>query len=522
MKYLPSDVSTFSTMITGNYLYVDKTQIIYKLFSGGDRYYFLSRPRRFGKSLLISLLKELFLSNRKLFTNLWIDTADYAWNYHPVIHLDFSIIANATPEQLSINLAWTIDTIAQEYEIDTRHAPSAEAKFNMLITHLAKRHGPNSVVVLVDEYDKPLIDHLQDSDVAHRQRSILKNFYGVLKGVDEHLRAIFITGVSKFSKTSIFSGINNLNDISLDAEVAQLLGYTQEEISRNFSEYIADIAQEQGTSSSEILEGMRTWYNGYRFSDADIKVYNPFSILYYLKKKKFLNFWIESGTPFFLIKLLKKEFTFLENLETAELSRNSLGTFDIDQIPLVTLLFQTGYLTITDYDAATDKFTLGYPNLEVKESFNKYIVAALTKSHTPAIEKAVSQLVAALKNDDIDTFCSVLESLFANIPYNLHIEQESYFHSLFQFLGTLLGLEIQSEVLTDKGRIDLVITTQSTVFVFELKFDAQAEQALQQIEKQKYYERYTIKRKKIMLVGLAFNYVDNKLVLDWKTRTISV
>ncbi len=327
----------------------------------------------------------MFLGNRALFRNLWIDTTDYTWKYHPVIHLDFATIAHATPEQLSINLAWTLDTIAMEYQIDTKQAPSAEAKLVMLITHLSKQYGPNSVVILIDEYDKPLIDHLHALDIAHQQRDILRNFYDVLKGMDAYLRAIFITGVSKFDKTSIFSGINNLNDISLDKEAAQLLGYTHDEITTYFSDYIEIIAQEEAMPASHIIDEMRKWYNGYRFSEEDVKVYNPFSILYYLKKKKFINYWFESGTPFFLIKLLKKEFMFLENIQEDTLSRASLGTFDIDHIPLVTLLFQTGYLTITDYDKTSDKFRLGYPNIEVEESFNKYLLAALTRAHIPAI-----------------------------------------------------------------------------------------------------------------------------------------
>ncbi len=507
-------------MITGNYLYIDKTRSIYQLFSKGARYFFLSRPRRFGKSLLISVLKELFTGNRELFKDLWIDSSDYVWTEHPVIHLDFSTIAHATPEQLSINLSWKLHTIAAAYGINVEAAPSAEAKFEMLITELAKKHGPNSVVILIDEYDKPLIDHLNDLEVAHKQREVLRNFYDVLKGMDAHLKAIFITGVSKFSKTSIFSGINNLNDISLDAEATDLLGYTQQEITSYFSHYIQEIAQENKLNDSDIIEAMRTWYNGYRFSDAEIKVYNPFSILYYLKKKKFINFWFESGTPFFLVKLLKKEFLFLDSLSQDELSRESLGTFDIENIPLVTLLFQTGYLTIIDYNKVTDKFTLGYPNIEVEESFNKYLVAALTKTHTPAVEKSVTALARALQLNDIDAFCAALQSLFAHIPYTLHVDQERYFHALFQFLGILLGLEIQSEVLTNRGRIDLVISLPNRTYIFELKMNGDAQKALEQIEQKKYYERYLVQQKPITLVGLSFNTKDGTVALNWKKKEL--
>lgn len=271
-KYLPTDVSTFSTMIAGNYVYVDKTQWIYNLFTSGSRYYFLSRPRRFGKSLLVSTLKELFTGNKELFKNLWIYTSDYTWQYHPVIYIDFASIAHSNPQELLLNLSWTLDTIAKVYTINIQNAPSTQAKLYLLVKLLAEKYGPNSVVILIDEYDKPLLDHLHNLETAEKQREVLRSFYDTLKGLDTYLRAIFITGVTKFSKTSIFSGINNLNDISLDQEAAQLLGYTQEEIKTYFSEYIEDIAKEEKKPIDNVIELMRQWYNGYRFSDQPLNV----------------------------------------------------------------------------------------------------------------------------------------------------------------------------------------------------------------------------------------------------------
>lgn len=519
-KYLPTDVSTFSTLINGNYIYVDKTDQMYRLFSGGSRYYFLARPRRFGKSLFISTLKEFFSGNKALFEGLTVSNVGYTWPVYPVIHLDFSSIAHATPEQLQTNLAWTIDLIGKQYGIDTKDAPSAQAKLTLLLMHLKKQFGPNSVVMLVDEYDKPLIDHLHDTSMAYKQQAILRSFYDTLKGMDEYMRAIFITGVSKFSKTSIFSGINNLNDISLDEIAAQLLGYTQPEITHYFSEYIEKISHKENISHDQIFENMREWYNGYRFSELDLKVYNPFSILYYLHKKKLINYWFESGTPFFLVQLLKKEFTALENIGFDSLSRESLGTFDIENIPLITLLFQTGYLTIVDYDPATDKFRLDFPNNEIRESFNKYLLTMLTSTHTPALEKTVSRMKQALQAGDVDSFCSLLQSLFAHIPYSLHIERESYFHSLFQFLAVLLDFESHAEVLTDKGRIDMVIKIDPYVYIIELKYNVDPSKALEQIERKRYYERYQLNQGKIILLGISFHYVTDKLQLAWKAKEL--
>jgi hypothetical protein len=521
MKYLPIDINTFRTMITGNYIYVDKTKYIYDLFSRGSRYYFLSRPRRFGKSLLISTLKELFLGNKDLFKDLWIYTSDYSWEQFPIVHLDFALIAHATPQELSSNLSWTLDTLAQDQGINTKEAPSAQAKLSTLVMNLAKKYAPHKVVVLIDEYDYPLLTHLHDLNKAKEIQIILKNFYGTLKGLDAHLRAIFITGVSKFAKTSIFSGINNLNDISLDAEAAQLLGYTHNELQTYFSNYIQEIALEKNQSPEAILSDMERWYDGYRFSEKSIKVYNPFSVLYFLKKKRLLNYWFESGTPSFLINLLKKQYEVLKDIPKVEISRSSLGTFEIENIPLIPLLFQTGYLTITDYDEETRRFSLGYPNLEVEESFTKYLIASLAQTSIITIDNAIISLKRALDTNDIKSFCSHLQTLFAQIPYTLHKESESYYHALFQFLMSLVSIESQSEILTNVGRIDLVIITAKYIYIFELKFNESPDVALQQIKDKHYYERYLNKGKDIILVGISFNHQKHALHIECKEEIFS-
>lgn len=517
MKKLPIDVSTFKTIIDYDYLYIDKTEHIYTIVTK-SRYYFLSRPRRFGKSLLISTLKEVFLGNKELFKDLWIYKSDYTWESHPVIHLDFSVIAHETVPELKLSLSWTLMQIAEKYGINIAKAPTPQDKFSTLIEQLAKR---NSVVILVDEYDKPLLDHIQDVKRAETQRNFLKTFYDVLKGMDEYLKAIFVTGVSKFSKTSIFSGINNLNDISLDKEAAQLLGYTQEEIDSYFPDYIAEVTQEQNVQAQEVLHIMRQWYNGYRFSDQEIKVYNPFSILYYLHKKRLANYWFASGTPSFLINLLKNQYQSLQDLHEVEMSTDSLGTFDLTNIPLVPLLFQAGYLTITDYNPTSRKFKLGYPNLEVEESLKKYIVAALSETNPVTVDTTLSKLITALHDNNIDAFCSHLQALFAHIPYTLHINKESYYHSLFQLILSLLPLESYSEVLTDKGRIDTVAITKTHIYIFELKFNTDAIKALEQIKEQKYYERYMFANKHIVLIGISFNQKQKKLALSWHIEYLS-
>ena len=292
MKNLPLDISTFSTMIKEDYLYVDKTEYIYNLFKTKRRYFFLSRPRRFGKSLLISTLKELFSGNKELFKNLWIGKqADFNWQEHPIIHLDLSLADNETSQELKISLKYMLDGVAEKLGVDISKAYSPKTKLKLLVEKLAVK---NTVVVLIDEYDKPILDHIHNPKRAQAQRVALKSFYDAFKGLDAHLRAIFITGISKFSKTSIFSGLNNLYELSNDPEGAALTGYTEAELTTYFADYIADYSLIENQKYARVLDTIRYWYNGYQFSSEPIKVYNPFSIMYFFQRKAFQNYWFES------------------------------------------------------------------------------------------------------------------------------------------------------------------------------------------------------------------------------------
>lgn len=517
MKYLPLDLSTFSTMITGNYIYVDKTKHIYNLFSGGSRLYFFSRPRRFGKSLLISTLKEFFLGNRSLFKGLWIDSSDYQWTKHPVIHLDFANIGHDTADNLQKNLSWRLQEIAHEYNIDISAAPSVHAQLGSLIKQLAQT---NKVVILIDEYDKPILDHISNLEKADEMKKAIAGMYDVIKSMDEHIRAIFVTGVTKFAKTSIFSGMNNLNDISFSPQSAELVGYTQDELIHYFSEHIDAIAHTNQTSRDDVLTTMKTWYNGYRFSELPIKVYNPFSTLYYLSKNKLANYWFKSGTPTFLIHLIQKQYVDLEQIPTAAIKSDNLETFTLDNIPLIPLLFQAGYLTINDYNAKNDKIVLSYPNYEVEESFIKHIVVSLTNATPVVVDTATDKLLKALSINDLGTFCSILQTLFSRIPYTLHIKKEAYYHSIFQFLISLLILESQSEVLTNIGRIDSVINTDTYIYIFELKINKKPQEALEQILTKKYYESYTMHNKPIVLVGLIFNTKNDNFTVTYISKEL--
>ena len=518
LKELPIYISSFKDMIEGNFLYIDKTKHIYDLFNGYKQYYFLSRPRRFGKSLLVSTLKELFSGNKELFKDLWIYNSDYNWQEYPVIHLDFSQIPHLTAQELRKNLNDELNIIATNYNINLKYNDTPESSLKELIENLS---NINKVVILIDEYDKPILDHLNNIEEAEKQREILRSFYGVIKGQDANLRSVLLTGVTRFAKTSIFSGLNNLNDITLKPESAQLLGYTQDELLKYFMSYIEIFAKKLNISNQELLKELKKYYNGYRFSKVDLKVYNPFSVLYSLNDQEITNYWFTSGTPTFLIHLVSNQYYSLETLDQVEISINNLDNFDIEDIDLVTLLFQTGYLTISDYNQLTHKVKLNFPNYEVEYSFTNFLVKALSKVSQNKLSLLSSQLIKALENNNIPEFCYKLEILFSSIPYSIISgEKESYYHALLQFLFSLLSLESQSEILTNNGRIDLALETKEYVYIFEFKLNKSAQIALEQIKDKKYYHRFLDKNKKIILVGLNFINSKDQTELEFITEDV--
>jgi len=508
MKKLPIGIQTFSKIIKDDCVYVDKTRNIAELIQSGE-YFFLSRPRRFGKSLLVSTLSEIFSGNQTLFQGLYIHDK-IEWQPHPVILIDFNGISYSNEEVFKASLLSLLDDVAAEYDI-VLSKTFVKDKFAELIKKIYEK-TQQKLVILVDEYDKPIIDHIDNIEKATKNREILREFFSVLKYSDAFLRFAFLTGVSKFSRVSIFSDLNNLRDITFSKQFATLLGYTQEELENDFGEYIQSLCFELGTKKSHLLTQIKTWYDGYSWNAKD-KMYNPFSILNLFAEQQFDNYWFASGTPTFLMKLIKNTALDVTRLENEKVSKIIFDSYNIETLNVYALLFQTGYLTITSIDkkARTPQYILNYPNFEVKEAFITYLFETFTNNGLEEIQPKAEKLRSYLEAENLDGFMNIIRALFAKIPYPLHIEQEAYYHSLFYMILVLMGVEIDLEVLTDKGRIDGVLTFEKIIYLIEFKYgkagskmDSLTSQAIKQIKDKNYGERFLGDGRSLVFLGVGF------------------
>ena len=510
MKNLPISLQSIKKIRAKDCIYVDKTQFALDLIKNGT-HYFLSRPRRFGKSVFVSTLEEIFKGNKALFEGCHIAASNYDWKPYPVLLLDFGRITNETTEDLKIHLHEIITTISEEHSINI-NVTSLEFRLEMLVKGLAKN---GRVVVLIDEYDKPLIDHLHNQEVAEGNRRLLQSFFGALKSLDEYIEFTFITGISKFSKVSLFSGANHLKDISMDARYAAMMGYTQEELIEYFGQHIQDIVQtrnrkDQATSEEDILVEIKDWYDGYRFSEEEIYVYNPFSALNYLDEKKANSYWFATGTPFFLTEQVKKYSKNLVPLSGTQADEDELtSSGSIEKVDLKALMFQSGYLTIESYNEKTRYYQLRFPNKEVREGFIK----SLIKHFAPLSTQLSDEMGNLLENQNLSAFFEGIKQIFIGFPYHIFSRaQEHTYHGLLLSLLRGLNLEVSAEVANNSGRLDLLIEMDKTTYVIELKLDRTPEVGLNQIISKGYDKPYLGQGKSIARIGL--NFSSNKRNID--------
>lgn len=508
LQKLPVSQSDFYFLRTANYLYIDKTNYIYQMLTSGGQYYFLARPRRFGKSLLVSTLHEALVGNKTLFDGLALGNSDYGWQPHGVIKFDLSMLGIEDGVSLKVGICTILTNIIDQHGLKiTLNFSNPSLALQQVVQALHVKFG--YVAILIDEYDSPILHAMGDPKRAIEIRDGLQFFFRTIKGLGRLINFIFITGVTSFSKAGLFSGLNNLQVLTFDAKYDALCGYTDVEIDHYFTPYLADWAQNNNGDVAVIREQLRDWYNGYRFGKKAIAVYNPFSLTNAMSQQELQNFWIQSGTPTFLIEELKKKYRASEyqllNPEKFEVTNDTLGAFDIGMVPLPTLMFQTGYLTISSYDAEQNIYHLGYPNREVRTAAQNYLLAVFTSTNAAEIRGIAGQLRTAYANSDLDEALAILRTLFAKVPYPIHIPLESYYHSLLQMICTTANIKTQSEYNTSHGTIDFVMDLPKVLYVVEVKFNKTAQLALDQIKTKRYYEPFVDAGKTIILIGLNFS-----------------
>ena len=525
MKRISTSISTFESIINCGYTYVDKTSLIYDLLVSNPGHYFLARPRRFGKSLLVSTLESIFAGKRHLFANLAISRANYDWKVFPIIHLELGNVTFSSREELQRVLVEKIDIEAKDLGISGLSSSMPSIRLEQLITSVSIRDS-EKVILLVDEYDKPILDAL-NSDQLSGIVEEMRNFYSTIKTVGDKLYFSFMTGVSKFSKVSIFSGINNLCDLTMDARAADLLGYTKEELVDNFSAQIKQLGERNKWDFERTVSELAKWYDGYRFHQSSDGVYNPVSIGNCLTELEFKNYWFETGTPNFLFPILRNNAINFEDIDAAG---ESFGNFDPESPDPVSILFQTGYLSIKEVDKHTDGFVtykFKFPNLEVKKSLSQAIVwnfSGVTMGENRSrIQQGISR---ALKECNISALVDALKVLFATVPNNIAIQKERYYQTIVFLSMIMLDFDVVTEDCTNVGRIDMVVKTCRYIYIIEFKLDGGAQAAMDQIKRKKYAQKYAFEGKAIKLIGISFSSksrnIDDYLEEDYAKGLIDI
>ena len=510
MKY-PIGIQTFENIRTEGYAYVDKTALVYKLATEG-KYYFLSRPRRFGKSLLLSTLKAYFQGKKGLFDGLAIANLETDWKEYPIFHFDFNTGLYTNIEGLSSTMDYQLLKLEQRFGID-KAGFSLSDRFRELISRAYEQTG-QKVVILVDEYDKPLLETIGNLELQNEYRKILKSFYGVEKTMDSYIQFAFFTGVTKFSKVSIFSDLNNLKDISLSNQYAEICGVSEQEIRDNFDEVVAEMAVANELSKEECYAQLEKQYDGYHFSEHSVGMYNPFSLLNAFDSKAFRDFWFATGTPTFLVEVLQHNDYPLDRLTTEEVDVRTMDSVDMMYNNPIPLLFQSGYLTIKDFDKEFKSYRLGFPNEEVERGFAQflgtyYFSGGMNGSFT------INNFVRDVRNGDVEGFMTRLQALFADGDYQVMGEMEVYFQNTLSVIFKLMGFYVQVERHTSRGRMDVTIQTRDYVYIMELKVDKTAEEALRQIEDKQYAAPFAADPRKLFKVGIRFGS-KSKGIDEWK------
>ena len=512
-------MQSFDQIIEDGYVYIDKTDMVYSLAHEG-KIYFLSRPRRFGKSLLLSTLKNYFLGRKELFKGLKIDSLEKKWKVYPVFHLDFN---GGNFTQKGILEKW-IGGYISSWERERGFKTDSEQPLGMRFIEILKyahEQSGNRAVVLVDEYDKPILDVLDvDRNLEEEHRNILKGFYSVFKGADEHLQFVFLTGVTKFSQVSVFSGFNQPKDISMHGKYETLCGITQEELDATFREPIENMAKVYKCSYEEMRERLKAQYDGYHFSDLMTDIYNPFSLLNAFDAERISDYWFKSGTPSYLIRLLSHSNENMNDITGKYYAPKEFIDYKADVEQPLPMIYQSGYLTIKEFDMDFGLFLLDYPNKEVKEGFLS-LIASKYFNNGDMIYPWIREAAVFLRKGDTEGFRTGLTSFLASIPYTMRRkenerERERYFHYTFYLIMRLISVyTVYTEKVQSQGRVDCIVETPDYVYIFEFKLDGTAEEAMRQIEEKGYAREYESDSRKLYKIGAVFSS-ETGTIEDWK------
>ena len=514
MKY-PIGIQDFKTIRTDGYFYADKTALMYRLIKGGQ-YYFLSRPRRFGKSLLVSMMEYYFNGEKDLFKGLAIEQLEQEWKKYPVLHLDMNAEKYSNLKALESILDRNLRLWEQQFEC-TDQGDSLAGRFTAVIRRAYEKTG-QKVAILVDEYDKPLLQAFDNEELKEDYRATLKAFYGVEKSMGAYIQFAFFTGVTKFSKVSVFSDLNNLADISMDKRYAEICGITEKEIHDNLDAEVESLAQANNLTKEACYAKLKLNYDGYHFEAGTTGMYNPFSLLRTLDSQAFKDYWFETGTPTILVEALKKNNYNLEELTQEEVTADLLGSIDsIDKNPLP-LIYQSGYLTVKDYDERFGIYRLGFPNKEVERGFTRFLVPYYTPLSETKSGAFISKFVYEIESGKPEQFMQRLDSIFDDGDYQIAGNAELYFQNAVWIIFMLVGLYTEVEHHTSNGRIDLLINTQDYIYIIEFKLDKSAEDALQQIEEKQYAKPFEHDGRTIYKIGINFSSKTRRIE-GWKIES---
>ena len=518
MVYYPIGIQTFSEIRTKGFLYVDKTQYVYDVCHPG-KFVFLSRPRRFGKSLLTSTFDAYFSGRKDLFKGLAIEKLETEWKHYPVLHFSLASAKRGTMEDLDSLIQYQLGSAEEEYGIENRDSLNITIRFRRLVEDIYRKTG-TQVVVLIDEYDAPLLTVLHDSDKLEPMRTELQSFYSPLKDLDPYLRFVFITGISKFLQLSIFSQINNLKNISMNPKYALICGITEREMMDNFQEGIDELGKANNMTKDEVLAQLKRKYDGYHFSRNTEGVYNPFSLLSAMDNRDFNNYWFSTGTPTFLVKMMKRFHTDLTKLDGSEAGADDFDAPTENMHSVLPLFYQSGYLTIKGYDPILSNYTLGYPNEEVKVGLMHALLPFYVVKDPVEARTTAGKMYLALRKDDIDEALEAARAFFAGIPYQEGTLQdaptsEGHFTAMLYVMFSFLNVYVYTQVRTAKGRMDILMKTDTTIYVMELKLDGTVEEALKQIDDKGYAIPYEADGRRIVKVGIRFSF-EERTITEWK------